>query len=127
MKLNRAAFTLVEIMVVTVIIGALASIATVGVVNTRNNAAKYACVGNLREIESAKAIWAIMEEKAATDRPEWDDLVPTYLKKQPACPSNGYYIIGPVNIVPVCSKHVTLGHAITDVFPYAQPPNERDR
>jgi len=70
------------------------------------------CVGNLREIDSAKQQWALENKKQATDTPRMKDLLP-YIGQgsglyMPVCPDGDEYTIGTVGGKPTCSnpKHV---------------------
>jgi len=56
---SSAAFTLVEILVVIVIIGLLSMMAMPSVTNARETAQRNACINNLRQIDAAKEQWAI--------------------------------------------------------------------
>ncbi|WP_395139763.1 type II secretion system protein, partial [Armatimonas sp.] len=59
MKSLRRAFTLVEIMIVVLIIGILVAIAVPNFIRARESARARACVGNLRQIDSAKEQYAM--------------------------------------------------------------------
>lgn len=63
------------------------------------------CRMQLREIDAAKAEWALAKSKTTNDMPTWDDLRP-YLAHHgeiPICPSGGTYTRGRVGEPPVCS------------------------
>ena len=67
-KTNRkAAFTLVEIMIVVAIIGLLAAIAIPNFVKARENAQLNSIFNNLRIIEGAKDQWAMENKKGSGD------------------------------------------------------------
>ena len=57
----------------------------------------------IKQIDGAKQIWALEEEKADTATPTWGDLVTDYIKKKPTCNSGGTYSINAVNADPACS------------------------
>ncbi|MBU6409122.1 MAG: hypothetical protein KGR98_01925 [Verrucomicrobia bacterium] len=63
-----------------------------------------ACIANLREIQIAKAAWALQNHKNLADVPTEDDLLP-YLPNGvfPACPAGGSYAVGAVGDPPACS------------------------
>jgi hypothetical protein len=65
------------------------------------------CQGNLRQIDNAKQQWAMDKKKTAASMPRITDLVPTYLKNTPACPSGGTYTLGRIDRDPTCSSAQT--------------------
>ena len=89
---HRLGFTLVEIMIVIMVIALVLAIAIPGYVRARTNSMKYTCIGNLRQIDSAKAIWST----EYNGDPGMEDIVPDYIRKTPVCPSSGAYTIGTV-------------------------------
>ena len=102
-KLRRAAFTLVEIMIVVAIIGMLAAIAIPNFVKARNTAQANACINNMRQIDAAIQQWALDRGKRDTD-PVVESEIADYIKggKMPTCPAgNVAYTVGPnVNSTP---------------------------
>jgi HSP90 family molecular chaperone len=63
-----------------------------------------ACINNLRQIEGAKAQWALDHHKPAGALLTMADLAP-YFKSNavPTCPAGGVYTLNPVGLAPLCS------------------------
>jgi prepilin-type N-terminal cleavage/methylation domain-containing protein len=115
MKLNtsrHSAFTLVEIMIVVAIIGLLAAIAIPNFIKAREASQRNACVANMKQIDGAKATWALEMKKVNSDTPTATDLYgPTlYIRDQPSCPAGGTYSINTVATKPTCS--IGLNHTL---------------
>lgn len=107
--LRKKGFTLVEIMIVVAIIGLLAAIAIPNFVRARTQAQTQACIANLKQIEGAKQVYALDTGVASTVTPAMTDLVPTYIKRTPACPAAGTYVMGNIDTAPTCG---VTGHAL---------------
>jgi len=104
---KKSGFTLIEIMIVVAIVGLLSSIAIVNIQNYRNKAQKYACIVNLRTIESNTSLWAINNGKTGPDAVLMSDLVPAYIKSTPYCPLDAAkqgYILTTVSEKPKCPR-----------------------
>jgi len=90
-KLREKGFTLVEIMIVVAIIAILSAIAIPNFMAARSKSRANACKANLRQIESAVEQYAMDNTKTDGDTCVMTNLVTTYIKKTPACPSAGTY------------------------------------
>jgi len=100
---SKKGFTLIEIMIVVLIIAILLAIAVPNFLHARETSRAKSCQGNLRQVETAKEQWAMDTKAAATATPGWSDLVTTYIKTKPKCPSSGTYTIGNMSTRPTCS------------------------
>src|SRR5438128_9445136 len=109
---RKAGFTLVEIMIVVAIIALLAAIAIPNFVKARQNSQRSACIANLKQIDGAKATWALEAKKVNTDTPQVSDLYGStaYIRVQPYCPAGGTYTIDLVSARPSCSYSSSEGH-----------------
>ena len=104
-KSRSTGFTLVEIMIVVAIIGLLAAIAIPNFVKARTASQRAACIANLKQIDGAKATWALENKKTAADIPTASDLYGStkYIRDEPVCPTGGAYTINAGGIKPSCS------------------------
>jgi len=110
-----AGFTLVEIMIVVAIIGALAAIAIPSLLRARSRSQATACINNLRQIETAVQQVAIEKGKHVGDMVNYPDDITPYIKLNkagsiPGCPSGGTYSLQTVGAIPqaVCSLSTTI-------------------
>jgi len=101
----KAAFTLVEIMIVVAIIGLLAAVAIPNLVKARKTAQRAACINNLKAMEGAKATWALEMRKTDSDVPTDADIFgpDKNIADKPACPAGGTYDLKSVASKPTCS------------------------
>lgn len=133
---NKAGFTLVEIMIVVLIIGILLAIAIPNFVAARESSRAKACIGNLKQIDSATQQYC-MDQKlsgATTGATSYISNLPTlntvaltglvsaggstsgYLRTTPVCPASGAYSVAPtISDSPYCaiSGNATNKTAVT--------------
>ena len=104
-KVRSTGFTLVEIMIVVAIIGLLAAIAIPNFVKARTASQRAACIANLKQIDGAKATWALENKKTGIDLPTAADLygAAKYIRDEPSCPGGGTYSINAVDARPTCT------------------------
>ncbi len=123
---KKAGFTLVEIMIVVLIIGILLAIAIPNFVSAREASRAKACVGNLKQLDSASQQFAMDNKKSSTyvmTAGDFTGLAPTYLHAMPSCPEGGTYTQGAnLGFYPQCSYSGIAGAATTTgVGDYAPP------
>ena len=76
-------------------------------------ASRQICIGNLRQLAAAKAMWVLENHQQKGDVPAMSALLPYLGRDQqfPVCPLHGTYDVKPVGETPTCS---VSGHAILD-------------
>jgi hypothetical protein len=87
---------------------ALAYIAISGtrwILRARTQTALSSCIAHLKQIDGAKATWALEHQKKAEDIPKDSDLFGSdaYIRDKPKCPRGGTYTIGRVGEWPRCT------------------------
>ena len=102
--LNKRGFTLVEIMMVIAIVAGLAVVAIPNYIRIRRIAHQNACIHNLKTVDAAKDMWALMDGRTSSEVPAWGDLITEYIKKTPVCPSAGTYTVNAVDTYPDCTE-----------------------
>ena len=100
-------------MIVVAIIGLLAAIAIPNFVKARTASQKSACIAHLKQIDGAKATWALETKRSSTDTPSDGDLfgATLYIREKPGCPGNGTYTLARVDVKPTCSL-AAEGHTL---------------
>lgn len=126
---QRRAFTLVEILIVVLIIGVLLAIAIPNFVQARETSRARSCVGNLKQIDSAKtqcvmdnrlsppgtAGFSIDGTTVTTPGPAGTyQLVSgvntiAYIRRTPVCPGGGIYSPNGIDVTPTCNITGTVG------------------
>ena len=106
---RKAAFTLVEIMIVVLIIGILMAIAVPNFVKARESARANSCIATLKQIDSAKEQYAMDNRLNNGDAVTLANIytagatATNYLKINSTCPSGGAYTVNVVGTNPTCS------------------------
>jgi prepilin-type N-terminal cleavage/methylation domain-containing protein len=108
-ELGKRGFTLIEIMIVVAIIAILMATMLPNFMRARDTASKRACLSSLRVIDQSKQQFAMEHSKRDGDSVGWGDLVPHYMRAQPACPVGGSYTLGTVGADPTCA---IVGHRL---------------
>ena len=109
---RRSSYTFVAVIVVA-IIGLLAAIAIPNFVKARERSQVNSCIANLKQMEGAKATWALEQKKVDTDTPVDTDLfgATAYVKNKPECPGGGTYDLNAVSTKVSCTL-AGSGHSL---------------
>lgn len=116
-KNSRAAFTIIELMIVVVIIAVILAIALPNYFKSATNSKKAVCIANLERIDSALDQWVLETHTSAGTVPsgsDEEDIYNNYVKGgKPKCPSGGTYTIHAVGSSPqvTCSLE-SEGHKL---------------
>ena len=103
LKRSKGGFTLIEIMIVVLIIGILLAIAIPNFMNARDTSRTKSCIANMKQIDTAKAQYAMDNSKNTGDTVTMDELTAKYIKAKPVCPSGtGDYVVGVIDTNPTC-------------------------
>ena len=86
--MNRRAFTLVEVLIVTAIIGVIAAIGMPNFMTARKNAMLNTCKSNMRQIDSSIVRYSADSGSYPSDLAA---LSPDYIRTIPTCPLGGDY------------------------------------
>lgn len=111
MKKNTAGFTLVEVMIVVMITGLLATLSYPTYANARRNAWRSTCQSNLRQIQNAVDVH--MFDKNGHDDVSLPDLESFFSKGMtPTCPAGGTYSLHLEDGDPVAGCDFGFGHEL---------------
>ena len=115
---SRQGFTLVEIMIVTGIVGLLASMAVPSFIKARTISQSKSCINNLRIMDSAKE-QAAMEygwgpTTAIANGSADETNILAYIKRHvvPVCPGSGTYSWNNIGTDPSCTRGGTEVHTL---------------
>jgi hypothetical protein len=90
----------------------LLAIAVPNFVKAREVAQRNSCINNLRQIDAAKAQWAVDHQRPEDAVPALSDLEPFMASGRALiCPAGGKYVLGAINERPTCS---VPGHELED-------------
>lgn len=115
---SRKGYTLVEIMIVVTIIAVILAIVVPNYLKTGKEAAKKACINNLKQIDSAIEQWAFDNTISAGTVPseQQEEEICAYIDGgRPSCPSHGEYVMYAVGASPQvkCTKE-SEGHKLPE-------------
>lgn len=102
-SLSAGAIIAIALLCSIPVIAILAAIAIPNFLGAKTVAKVNFCKTNLRQVQTAKEAWALDSGADYGAEPTWQDLVPKYLSKMPACPMGGSYSINSIGSSPACS------------------------
>lgn len=112
--MERKGFTLVEIMMVVLIIGALAAMTIPEIIRARETTQRNICINHMVEIRDAIERWALDTNAQPNAEISMSDIVPAYIRREPRCPiGNKPYQLTTVDKDPVVScPNKAPGHVL---------------
>ncbi|GAB4462987.1 MAG: hypothetical protein OHK0029_30880 [Armatimonadaceae bacterium] len=113
-KRSHHGFTLIEIMIVVLIMGILLNLLVMNTWRALIRTRYTRCIGNLKQIQSAKEQWAMENNRSNAAIPNDDDLfgADRYVKVKPECPVRGTYQLRAVSEPPTCTIGGVWPHRI---------------
>lgn len=110
LRLKRNGFTLIEVMIVACIVGALASLVIPNYFAARNTAMRNRCLANIKQMQDALEIAAFDIGTSTTNLNAAGIqaiVVPDYIRTMPSCPYGNYSTDG--DGIVHCSEHAPAG------------------
>jgi hypothetical protein len=98
-------FDFINVIFAMFLVGLFFAIAIPNVVKARMCSSRNSCIANLKQIEGAKATWALEYQQPPTAVPTETDLFGPnrYISTTNVCPQGGIYRLGAVGEKPTCS------------------------
>ena len=73
---SKSPFSPLGVVIILSILALVAFVAVPNFIRARTTPAMNSCINNLRQIDAAKQMWALENNKADTNRVTWDDIKP---------------------------------------------------
>ena len=110
---GRKCFTFFEASLVIGIFMMILALVFAEISRFRTTSQRNACIMNLKQIEAAKNLWALVKKKADKKTPRDSQLLP-YLGSDtmPTCPAGGTYNVRKVSQEPRCSLRKKKDHEL---------------